>query len=106
MIAAPQTQAHVVWMHILWQISMLSHCFIFFSYFVYFLLYCEYPLTRESKVKYEIMLKDEAPRSDSTQIIIREEQRTSMNSMIANEATRPKPEGHLVPDVHEGKRKW
>lgn len=56
-------------------------------------------------MKYEIMLKDETPRSDSTQIVIREEQRTNMNRMVANDATRPKPEGHLVPDVHEGKRK-
>lgn len=84
---------------------MVNHCFIFFSYSVYFLLYFEYPIMRESKMKYEIMMKDETPRSDSTQTVTREEQRTSMNSMFTNDATRPKPEGHLAPDVHEGKRK-
>lgn len=84
---------------------MVNHCLIFFTYSVYFPLYLEYPIMREFKIKYEIMLKDEAPRSDITQTVIREAQRTSMNSMVDNDATRPKPEGHVLPNVHKGKRK-
>lgn len=34
-----------------------------------------------------------------------EEQRTSTNSIVANNIARPKPEGRLVADVHKGKRK-
>lgn len=34
-----------------------------------------------------------------------EEQRTSMNSIVANDPTRSKPEGYLVTDVHKNERK-
>lgn len=35
-----------------------------------------------------------------------EEQRTSTNSIVANNIARPKPEGRLVADVHKGKGKY
>lgn len=62
-------------------------------------------MMRQSKIKYKMVLKGESPRSESTQTVTGEEQRTSMNSIVANDITRPKPEGHLASDVHRGKRK-
>ena len=43
-------------------------------------------------MKHERVLKDETPRSESTQTLPGKEQRTSMNSMDANDRTKPKPE--------------
>lgn len=60
---------------------------------------------RQYKTKYETVVKDETPRSGSTQTVIGEEQTISMNSIVADDTTKPEPEGRLVGDVHKGKRK-
>lgn len=44
----------------------------------------------QSRMKREIVLKDGTTRSDSTKTVTGEEQRTSMNSGVVNDATRPK----------------
>lgn len=51
------------------------------------------------------MLKDETPRSDSTQTVTGEEQTIRMNSIVVDDTTKPEPEGCLVGDVHKGERK-
>lgn len=56
-------------------------------------------------MKYEILLKGESFRSESTQVVTREKLRTNTNSIVVNNVTRPKPEGCLVADVQKGKRK-
>lgn len=68
--ATPWTWVLVVWTHTLhsrrqwWLIPAFS-----FIYFLYLSLYLQNPMMRESKMKYEIVLKDETPRSESTQLL-------------------------------------
>lgn len=42
---------------------------------------------------------------ENTQTVTGKEQWTSTNSIIANDKTKTKQEGHLVADVHKGQRK-
>ena len=51
---------------------------------------------RQFKIKYETVLNDETPRSENTQTVIGEEQRTCKNSIVTNEATRAKLKGYLA----------
>lgn len=52
--------------------------------------------------KYEIELKDETPRLECTQTVTGKEQRTSTNSIVANDETKTKQEEHVAADVHHG----
>lgn len=56
-------------------------------YFLFYSLYFENPMMKLSKMKNEIVLKDENPKLDSIEIVLGAEQRTSMNSMVVNNAT-------------------
>lgn len=56
-------------------------------------------------MKHEIVLKNETPRSESTQAIAGEEQRTSANNIASSDTTRPTQDGCLKANVHKGKRK-
>lgn len=56
-------------------------------------------------MKHEIVLINEAPRSESIQVITGEEQRTSANNIASNDTTRPKQDGCLKANMHKGKRK-
>lgn len=76
----------------------------FFSLF-FFLIYLIISMMKQSKIKYKTVLKGETPRSDSIQTVTGEEQKTSKNSFVSNDATRPKPEGCLVAEVHKGEKK-
>lgn len=49
-------------------------------------------MTKQPKLKCETVLKDETPRSDHTQTLPGKEQRISINRMVANDTTKPKPE--------------
>lgn len=56
-------------------------------YFLFYSFYFENPMMKFSKMKNEIVLKDQNPKLDSIQIVLGAEQRTSMNSMVVNNAT-------------------
>ena len=57
-------------------------------------------------MKYETVQKDKTPRSGNTQMVTGEEQRTHMNSIVANDTVRPKPNGHLGAAAHRSKQKY
>lgn len=61
-------------------VKTLMHFLIMF--FISF--YLKNPMIRRSKMKYETVLKDETSRSERTG----EEQRTSMNNIVANDIAR------------------
>lgn len=106
-IETPWIWAHVVWTHTQ---QNRRHCkpllhflFPFFSFLSFVLPWKIYDGIVENEI--EIVLKDKTPRSKSTQTATGEKDKTSTNSTIANNATRPKPEGRLAGDVHKGDRK-
>lgn len=74
--------------------------FLSLLYFFFFSFYPENSMMRQSDMKYKIMLKNETPRLGSTQLLERAEHR--INSIVANDATRPKLEGYLVANVQKG----
>lgn len=45
------------------------------------------------------------PGRKALKTVIGEEQRTSMNSIVVNNVSRPKPEGRLVADMLKGQKK-
>lgn len=53
-------------------------------------------MMRQSKMKYDIVLKDKTLRLESTLTVTGEKQRLSSNSTVANDMTKSKPERHLV----------
>lgn len=65
-IATPWTRARGLYPHTVQEKAMVNHCCIFFSFYI-FHFYLKNPMMRESKTTYEIVLKDETPRSESTQ---------------------------------------
>lgn len=76
----------------------------FLSCFLFSLLvFLENPMLRQSKTKYEIVLKDETPGLESTQLLGRAENKYEF--IVANEPTSPKPEGHVAADLHKSERK-
>lgn len=78
--------------HTLQQKTVLATAAFSFLILFFFSFYLENPIIKQPKMKHERVLKDETPRSESTQTLPGKEQRTSMNSMDANDRTKPKPE--------------
>lgn len=60
-------------------------------------------MMKQSKTKYEIVLKDKTPRLESTQLLGRAENKYEF--IVVNDPTSPKPEGHVAADVHKSERK-
>lgn len=56
-------------------------------------------------MKYAIVLKDETPRLESTQAVTGEKHITNMDSIVADDTTKPEPERCLALDIHKGTRK-
>lgn len=52
-------------------------------------------------MRQEIVQEDETPRSENSQLL--KLQRTSRDSVVANDATRLKTKEQLLADVHRGK---
>ena len=58
---------------------------------------------RQSKMKHEIVLKEEIPGQKALKLLLRKS--GEQIQMLSNDATRSKPEGHVLANVHKDERK-